>query len=185
MTQLAARLSALDPDFQSGAAYELAPSATLDELIDAMKVVAITPSAEDHLIDELVHRGLPVLSVVAQVLLADPLAPCAWRFGETLVQIYQREPSVRALIVKTLIDTVSRALDAGGGTAETASFFIQLADCATIDGPLPRAEAVARRLLEVADGEDEPNLLATGFAQRLLEPTGRRVGSTPKPPSKA
>jgi hypothetical protein len=184
MSDLATCLAAVAADLQSGAAYQLAPSASLDELIDALRVVPLSPSAEDHLIDELVARGIGTLDAIEQALLADALAPLARRLGETLVQLYQREPSVRARVVATLIDAASRALDAGGSTRETSSFFLQLADCATIDGPLPEAEPVARRLLAIADGEVDPYPAAVHRAQRLLGPTARRAARPRKPRSK-
>jgi hypothetical protein len=87
--------------------------------------------------------------------------------GESLVRILKGEREARDLVVTTLIEAVTAALDAGCGSRGAAASIQQLRDCTNILGPLPEAAPVARRLLAVAAAEAEPDLFAVDAAQHL------------------
>jgi hypothetical protein len=166
MSNLADRLAGLDPAAQAKLAEEHAPGASTEELIQVLVDVPIGEVAGFHVFDELTYRGPGPVDAIIRAMLADPVSRIR-TLGEALVVLYQREPSIRHRVAAALIDAVSAALDAGGGSLGAAVGIQLLADCANIAGPLPEAIPVATRLLAIAATEEVPYLVATGAARDL------------------
>jgi hypothetical protein len=165
---LAGRLAPLDDADEQGAlARREAPSASVPELIAALRTPRLGEWATLHIVHELTHRGPRLAGEIADALVAEPLAPGSVWLGEALVELFQDEPSTRPRVVAALIDAADAGLDAGGGTRDAGAFVAQLADLVALDGPLPEATPVARRLLDVAAGEAQPYTVTVNPARRL------------------
>jgi hypothetical protein len=168
MSDLEQLLADLEPDVQGKLARERAPSASTEELIRVLERVPLCEWAELHVTDALAERGLEPVEPLARAILTNPLSRAVGGLCETLVLLYQREPSVRSRVAAALIAAAEAALDAGGGSQGAMPALLSLRDCVRIEGPLPEAVPVAERLLIIADAEQDPCTLATGSAQRVL-----------------
>lgn len=169
MSGFAERLRAVDGDQRESLARAESRDAPTDELIAALLELGPVGWTEHHLVNALAGRGPEVFEAVAEALLADPRAPGAFSLGEVLVQFFDDDDIRDERVVPAIVRATDAALDAGAGTAGVVELLHLLRDCRAIAGrPLPDAVPLARRVLELAETEPEPERRATAVARRLL-----------------
>jgi hypothetical protein len=82
-------------------------------LIEALLIHGLGEWAQFHPLYELTLRGPPLVDDIARSLIAQSLGLGVGWLSESLVQIFQHEPSAPAQVVRRLIEAGEAALTAG------------------------------------------------------------------------
>jgi hypothetical protein len=101
VASLAQILAPLDSIAHSHAAWKYGASASLEEVIEAVRSLPPNDGAWDDLAREITRHGPGMASTIARALLADPLAPDAAILGDFLMQTLEHDEGPRDFVVAT------------------------------------------------------------------------------------